>query len=198
MMNFDCFDQLYPSSRYPVMARRGMVCTGSALASAAGLEILRQGGNAMDAAIATAAALTVAALAFSCIPVYRYQYATAWIPIAVGCLGVLLAAYFFWFQPVRMQKRAAAVFQKNRFWQQRCKISFYRDSVCCETAYEKISGYWSDYYACYECPAYLVVAGGWDRHLLIVDKKQLSPGQREAVSAHMREQFANRYLWAKQ
>lgn len=97
-----------------------------------------------------------------------------------------------------MQKRAAAVFQKNRFWQQRCKIAFYRDSVCCETAYEKISGYWSDYYACYECPAYLVVAGGWDRHLLIVDKKQLSPGQREAVSAHMREQFANRYLWAKQ
>ena len=59
MMNFDCFDQLYPSSRFPVMARRGMVCTGSALASAAGLEILRQGGNAMDAAIATAAALTV-------------------------------------------------------------------------------------------------------------------------------------------
>ena len=59
MMNFDCFDQLYPSSRYPVMARRGMVCTGSALASSAGLEILRQGGNAIDAAIATAAALTV-------------------------------------------------------------------------------------------------------------------------------------------
>ena len=58
-MNFDCFDQLYPSSRYPVMARRGMVCTGSALASSAGLEILRQGGNAIDAAIATAAALTV-------------------------------------------------------------------------------------------------------------------------------------------
>ena len=148
--------------------------------------------------VRAAAALTVAALAFSCIPVYRYQYATAWIPIAVGCLGVLLAAYFFWFQPVRMQKRAAAVFQKNRFWQQRCKIAFYRDSVCCETPYEKISGYWSDYYACYECPAYLVVAGGWDRHLLIVDKKQLSPGQREAVSAHMREQFANRYLWAQQ
>ena len=48
MMNFDCFDQPYPSNRYPVMARRGMVCTGSALASAAGLEMLRQGGNAID------------------------------------------------------------------------------------------------------------------------------------------------------
>ena len=59
MMNFDCFDQPYPSNRYPVMARRGMVCTGSALASAAGLEMLRQGGNAIDAAVATAAALTV-------------------------------------------------------------------------------------------------------------------------------------------
>ena len=59
MMNFDCFDQPFSSNRYPVMARRGMVCTGSALASAAGLEMLRQGGNAIDAAVATAAALTV-------------------------------------------------------------------------------------------------------------------------------------------
>ena len=55
MMNFDCFDQPFSSNRYSVMAHRGMVCTGSALASAAGLEMLRQGGNAIDAAVATAA-----------------------------------------------------------------------------------------------------------------------------------------------
>ena len=64
--------------------------------------------------VRAAAALTVAALAFSCIPLYRYQYATAWIPLVIGCLAVLLAAWFFWIQPENQRKRAKAVFEQNR------------------------------------------------------------------------------------
>ncbi len=56
---FDPLKHEYPSVRYPIYARRGMVNTSSPQASAAGLEILRKGGNAMDAAVAAAAALTV-------------------------------------------------------------------------------------------------------------------------------------------
>ena len=56
MLSF--YHQPYSASRYPVLARNGMVCTGNNLASSAGLQILREGGNAVDAAIATAAALT--------------------------------------------------------------------------------------------------------------------------------------------
>ncbi|CAM3187932.1 gamma-glutamyltransferase family protein [Filibacter tadaridae] len=49
----------YQSKRHTVFARKGMVATSQPLASSAGLEIMQKGGNAIDAAIATAAALTV-------------------------------------------------------------------------------------------------------------------------------------------
>ena len=48
----------YPSSREPVVARN-MVATSNPVAASAGLEILRRGGTAIDAAIATAACMTV-------------------------------------------------------------------------------------------------------------------------------------------
>jgi gamma-glutamyltranspeptidase/glutathione hydrolase len=57
--NFGSPEPIYTSRRSPVMARSGMVATSQPLAAQAGLSILQQGGNAADAAVATAAALNV-------------------------------------------------------------------------------------------------------------------------------------------
>ena len=49
----------YPSRRSVVFGNRGMVATASQLAAGAGMDMLKAGGNAVDAAIATAICLTV-------------------------------------------------------------------------------------------------------------------------------------------
>ena len=57
--NFDLSYQPYDSNRFSIISSNGMVASSNALASEAGLDMLKKGGNAIDAAIATAAMLTI-------------------------------------------------------------------------------------------------------------------------------------------
>ena len=50
--NFDSHLYPYPSKRNVVYSQRGMVATGNPYAAQAGLQVMKDGGNAIDAAIA--------------------------------------------------------------------------------------------------------------------------------------------------
>lgn len=58
-MNFNASQYPYASRREVLYSRRGMVCTSQALAAQAGLDMLKKGGNAVDAALAAAISLVV-------------------------------------------------------------------------------------------------------------------------------------------
>ena len=53
------FDPIFRSRRSNVLATRGMVATSQPLAAQAGLDMIKAGGTAADAAVATAAMLNV-------------------------------------------------------------------------------------------------------------------------------------------
>ena len=53
---FDPLDYPHPSRRTVVYARNGMTCAGNPTAASVGLQVLLKGGNAVDAAVAMAAA----------------------------------------------------------------------------------------------------------------------------------------------
>jgi len=59
MLDFDTLHNPYASRRMTAYAKNGMVASSQPLAAEAGLSVLRKGGNAIDAAIATAVCLTV-------------------------------------------------------------------------------------------------------------------------------------------
>ena len=55
----DYLQHPFDSKRHTTFSKKGMVATSQPLAAQAGIEVMRNGGNAIDAAIAAAAALTV-------------------------------------------------------------------------------------------------------------------------------------------
>ena len=83
-MNFDWHNP-YPSVRTPVFARN-LVATSQPLAAQAGLRMLQSGGNAVDAAVAAAAVLTMTEPCSNGLG--ADNFAIVWDPSAQQLLGL--------------------------------------------------------------------------------------------------------------
>ena len=59
MPRFDPLKYAYPSHRNVVYARRAMACTSVPQGAQIGLDVMKAGGNAVDAAVAMAAAMPI-------------------------------------------------------------------------------------------------------------------------------------------
>ena len=136
---------------------------------------------------------TAAVLIISALPYYLSRFSTIWAPVCGILIFVLLAVFFGNIQPRFIREWASQIFESNRLLSLKTTALIYRDSIICENEYEKFTEYWTDFSRCLEGDEYFVLSGGFHRQLLILDKKNMNEGQRQALSQHFANAFASRY-----
>lgn len=94
-----------PQTRSEVLARNGVVATSQPLAAQAGLRILEQGGNAFDAAVATAAVLNVVEPASA--GVGGDVFVIAWVAKDKKLIALNASGRAAWAPPLGISRNAA-------------------------------------------------------------------------------------------
>lgn len=154
-------------------------------------------GRLKNNTLKTVLCVVVAILSGCYIPSYLTQYATFWIPAAVAAAALAAAVYFQILLPREEYKKGLTLFSNSRFLALDAKVELYRDSYVEENRYEKITGHWTDTLGCSETKELFVVMGGWDRQLLVLPKRTLSPQDTGAVSSHFQNTFVRSYKFHK-
>jgi hypothetical protein len=137
--------------------------------------------------------VTLAILCGSIIPLYSTRFSTFFGPVC-GILAFLgLAAVFFFAQPADIKNWAEKVYASNRLLALPQKIGIYRDSIVAESERERFTEYWTDFSRCIETREAFVLAGGQERHLMIIKKDGLDAQREARLSSRFADAFASRY-----
>lgn len=141
----------------------------------------------------TVLCMVLAVLSGCYIPSYHSQYGTFWIPAMVALAALAGAVYVQILLPQRVLARGGELYRSNGFLSLPSHLQLYRDSYCEENEYEKIVGHWTDHLGCSETNSLFVVMGGWDRELLVIPKRNLTPEELQRVSEHFQNTFVEKY-----
>lgn len=124
---------------------------------------------------------------------YYNRFGTVWVPCAIIVFCVGAANYYLLYVPEKVRKLGAEEYQSNLLLALPYTVTVYRDGYSEENPYETFLGYWADRTGCAENASFFVVMGGWDRSLLIIPKKDLTPQQQEGLTSHFANTFVKKY-----
>lgn len=144
--------------------------------------------------IRAAICLTAAVLAASTIPASLNFFHTAWVPVCVAAVLIVLAALVWFCQPGVDARKAEEWFGSCPLAALPSKVTVLRDRIIVESECEHVTEYWTDFSICVETKDLIAAAVGPERGLLVVKKQGLSEEEAKRLSGLFRYAFEVRYF----
>ncbi len=115
------------------------------------------------------------------------------MPALVLVISVYMCVYYLFIVPSRSANRAERIYKSSWYISREKQYKFYRDNFTYKNEYEYQKRYYTEIYDCIETKDTFILIGGLENSLTVIDKRQLDPKQREALSSHFRSEMIRQY-----
>lgn len=144
--------------------------------------------------VRAAMCLTGAVVAASLIPAERNAFPRlVWIPVSVAAVFAAAALLLWLLQPVSEKRRVRRWFRSCPLAALPFDVAVFHDHAESKSSCEQITEYWTDFFLCVETDELIAAAGGRERFLFVVKKKDLPKETVERLSALFRSAFDGRW-----
>lgn len=138
--------------------------------------------------------LTGAVVAASLIPAGLRAFPRfVWIPIAVAAACAVAAILVGLLQPVFRARQVRKWFRSCPLAALPADLAVFHDHAEVKSSCEQITEYWTDFFLCVETDDLIAAAGGRERFLFVVRKKDLPKDTAKSLSALFHGAFDGRW-----